>query len=152
MTVPNVTIVWCRKKATCKWCEQPIDIATAMVRVFFWNKGEDGNRKWNAQFCYHVVNQDGTHCWDEQGLDYLRRNPYVPHRRGRKPSLSVEDTRKRYLLVRKFHALSQRRKNMNHSYPDSLLVDERLTKQMVNIMMEIVPLGGVPKSWVEKLT
>ena len=142
MTIPNVTMVWCQKKATCRWCEQPIEVATPMVRVFFWNKGQEDNRRWNVQHCYH------PECWIKQGLDYLNKNPYVP--KNKRIMLSKEDARKRFLLVRKFHALVQRKDNIKSEYPDNILTEARITNQMVEIMLEMALLGGVPKSWAEK--
>lgn len=145
LAIPNVTMRWCRKQAACEWCPEPILIGTPMVAVFFWNKGSD-NRRWNTSKYYH------PQCWVAQGLDYLNQNPFVPHRRGRVRTLSEEDSRKRYLLVRRFHALEQRKKNIKAPYPDNLLIEERLTKQMVDIMLDMINLGGVPKSWAEKLS
>lgn len=146
MTIPNVTMRWCRKKATCKWCGKPIEVGTPMVVVFFWNKGNKDSRRWNITQYYQ------PQCWVEQGLDYLNKNPFVPHKRGRVRVLSDKDARKRYLLVRKFHALEQRRKNIKVPYPDNLLAETKLTKQMADIMLDVANLGGVPKSWAERLS
>ena len=145
MTIPNVTMRWCVRKSTCKWCEQPINSGTPMVAVVFWNKGNENSRKWNAYRKYH------PQCWIDQGLDYLERNPFVLRHRDRKSPLCEEDRRKRYLLVRRFHKAEQTRKNCNHNYPDDILTEIRLTQQMIDIMLEVVALGGVPKSWAERL-
>ena len=148
MTVPNVTMTWCRKKSNCKWCEQPIEQATPVVTVFFWNKGNDNNRRWNVKQFYH------PECWIKQGLDYLSRNPFVSKqkgRSGRKTTMCEEDRRKRFLLVRRFHALYQRRNNIDMNYPDNLITEANLTQQMVDLIVEATTLGGVPKGWVEKL-
>lgn len=143
MTIPNVTMRWCVKKSTCKWCVQPIDNGTPVVTVFFWNKGNPENRRWNRSYSYH------PQCWVEQGLDYLSRNPYVPQHREKKPTLCEEDRRKRFLLIRRFHKAEQMRKG--GSFPDNLLAEARLTQQMIDIMLEVATLGGVPKSWAERL-
>ena len=143
MTIPNVTMRWCPKKSTCKWCDKTIETRTPMVAVMFWNKGSD-SRKWNSYAKYH------PQCWVDQGLDYLTRNPYVTKNLGKKSILSVEYRRKRFLLVRRFNALVQKRK-CGHSYPDNILVEIDLTQRMVEIMLEVTTVGGVPKSWVEKL-
>jgi len=145
MTIPNVTMRWCRKQAKCRWCEQPIEIGTPLVAVVFWNKGNPESRKWNSYQYFH------PQCWVDQGLDYLNRNPFVPHKRGRKITLSDEDRRKRFLLVRRFHALEQRKKKIKAGYPDNVLIEARLDRQMVEIMLDMAILGGIPKSWVEKL-
>lgn len=145
MTIPNVTMRWCVKKSTCKWCDQPIDNGTPVVTVFFWNKGNEESRKWNSKFSYH------PQCWVDQGLDYLRSNPYQQQVRIRKPNLPKEDRRKRFLLVRRFNALVQKRANCNHSFPDHILTDIDLTQRMIDIMLEVATIGGVPKGWAEKL-
>ena len=145
MTIPNVTMRWCVKKSTCKWCDKYIDNGTPMVSVVFWNKGNIESRKWNSYSKYH------PQCWIDQGLDYLRRNPYVPQHREKKPTLSEEDGRKRFLLIRKFNWLVQVKRNCNHNFPDSVLTNINLTQQMIDIMLEVAVIGGVPKGWAEKL-
>ena len=153
MTIPNVTMRWCVRKATCKYCEQPIEQATPMVTVFFWNKGNGENRKWNSTYYYH------PECWVKQGLDYLGRNPFVPITgRGRKANttgggltLSQEDATRRARLINKFHSLNQRKNNVKGSFPEKVLVEHRLNRQMQEVMLDVALLGGVPQSWVEKL-
>ena len=144
-SIPFVMMRWCRKSAHCRWCEKDVEVGTPLVAVVFWNKGNENSRRWNVYLYYH------PQCWVEQGLDYLNRNPFVPHVRGRKATLSEEDRRKRFLLVRRFHALGQRKNNIKAEFPDHLLREERLTKQMPDIILDVTNLGGVPKSWVEKL-
>ena len=145
MSIPSVMMRWGRKQAQCKWCEQAVEVGNPIVSVVFWNKGNEDKRSWNKYLYYH------PQCWVDQGLDYLNRNPYVPHVRGRKATLSKEDRRKRFLLVRRFNALVQRKGKIKAPYPDHLLIEERITKQMLDIIMDVTNLGGVPKSWVEKL-
>ena len=146
--IPNVLMRWCPKEAKCEWCEQPILCAEPEVVVFFWNKGSD-NRRFNVKQYYH------PQCWVAQGLDYLNRNPYVASTngsRGRKPlSLTPEESRQRFLLVRRFHALEQRKQKLKTPYPDRLLLESRINKQMVDIMVELIPIGGIPTNWVEKV-
>ena len=145
MTIPNVTMRWCVKKSTCKWCDQPIENGTPLVSVVFWNKGNPESRKWNYYAKYH------PQCWVDQGLDYLRRNPYViRQRKPRERTLCEEDRKKRYLLVMRFHRAEQQRKNSG-KFPDNLLAEARLTQRMVDIMLEVATIGGVPKSWAERL-
>jgi len=117
-----------------------------MVRVFYWNKGNEETRRWNTQQCYHFPD-----CYVKQGMDYLARNPYAPRVRVRKVVLSPEDARKRFLLVRKFNELVQRRGKLVDGYPESLLSEANLTRKMVEVMLEVATLGGVPKSWSQKL-
>lgn len=142
MTIPNVTMRWCQNQATCKWCEGLIEPSQAMVVVFFWNKGADG-RRWNVQYCYH------PDCWLKQGYDYLERNPYFPHDRGRRREFTEEQRRQRYLVTRRFHSLVQRRKNLSNG--SATLTVCKLECQMADLMLEMRRLGGVPKGWIDKL-
>jgi len=151
LAIPNVVIRWCRKKAKCAYCEQDIEVGQPMVVVIFWNKGEEGNRKWNVHLYFHLERENGQHCWVEQGKDFLKKNPFIPHARGRKSVLSAEDRRKRFLLVRRFNALYQRKQNILAGYPDRLLIEQGLNEQMVGITLDMINLGGVPKSWAEKM-
>ena len=143
MTVPNVTMRWAQNKAQCHWCEKEIVVSTAMVAVFFWNKGDDG-RRWNTQYCYH------PECWLAKGYDYLEQNPYKPYPRGRKRlELIEEDRRQRYLITRRYHALRQRLNMLdNGSEPLKAL---NLECQMSELMLEMQKIGGVPKKWLERL-
>jgi len=141
--IPNVTIRWCKKSAICRWCNKPIEIATPMVTVFFWNKGNEERRGWNTTWYFHPQH------WIDQGLDYLSLNPYVPHKRGPKPKLSEEDRRTRFLLVRRFHALQQRKQKLKADYPDRLLIEARISRQAAEIIVEMIRVGGVPKSWAK---
>jgi len=140
----NVVMRWCSRRAKCRWCPDHIEKGQPMVSVVFWNKGDETKRTWNSYFKYH------PQCFVDQGLDYLKRNPYSAPKRGRRSKLSETDRRRRFLLVRKFHALEQRKHKIVASYPDRVLVENRLEKQMIDIMLDVSKLGGVPKSWSTK--
>jgi len=144
VSIPNVTMRWCQKSAKCKWCGEQIMPGEAMVVLFFWNKGLEG-RKWNVQICFHPQH------WLDQGMDYLNRNPYTPHRStGRKPiPIDVESKRKRFLITRRYHAFLQRLNKLDDgSDPLKAL---RIESQMVELMSEMLTVGGVPKKWLERL-
>ena len=49
----------------------------------------------------------------------------------------------------RFNAITQRKRN-NNNFPDNILMDIKLTQQMIDIMLETAIVGGVPKGWVEK--
>ena len=144
MTIPNVTMTWCHRQAICGWCEEPIEAEKPMVKVFWWNKGNDKLRKWNSQKCFH------PNCWILQGLDYLAKNPFTSARTTKLAKLSKEDKERRFVLVRQFHALGQRKQKIKASYPDRLLIETRIDKQMVDVMLDVAKLGGIPKKWAEK--
>lgn len=150
MTVPNVYISWCQNKAKCRWCPEPIEAGTPMVTVFFWNKGNEERRSWNLKLHYH------PQCWIDQGLDYLKMNPYVS-RKARKQnikvsSLSPERKEHRVTLMRRKGSLEQRKRNLKSDYPDRVLAEARLDKQIAEIMVEIAGVGGIPPKWLINLT
>lgn len=149
MTIPNVYMNWCQRKATCKWCEKTVEAGTPMVNVFFWNKGREGAPKWNVKWYYH------PQCWVEQGLDYLKMNPYVSKniREGitKLSQLSEKEQKHRITLMRRKAALDQRRKNIKAGYPDRILVEARLDKQVAEIMVKIAEVGGIPPKWLDNL-
>ena len=146
--IPNVCMKWCRKPAYCKYCEKLIETATPMVVVFFWNRGDDNNRSFNVKLYFHPV------CWIKQGYDYLKLNPYTPGKvkRGFAPRLSPEDTIARNLLLRRYHRLKQRKRNLKTAMPDRILKEANLDIQMTDIMLDIAKVGGVPPAWVEAIT
>lgn len=146
MTIPNVYMNWCHRKATCKWCNFTIEAGVPIVTVFFWNKGDKDKRKWNTKYYYH------PQCWVEQGLDYLKMNPYVPYIRHKKPTLTKEQKGERLTLLRKKAALDQRKRNIKSDYPDRVLIEARINKEIAILMVEVALIGGIPKRWLETLT
>ena len=147
MTIPNVYMTWCSHKAKCRWCEKPITAGTEMVNVFFWNKGSDDKRKWNVRHYYH------PQCWIDQGLDYLKMNPYVPRTRWSgttrsKNPLTEEQRKLRYKLLRRKASIDQRLRNMKSDYPERVLVEARLNMDIANLMLEITKVGGIPRKWL----
>lgn len=144
--IPNVCMVWCQKKAICGHCEKEIEVGAPMVTVFFWNKGND-NRRWNVKKYYH------PNCWIEQGLDYLKMNPYVPYRRGgnNKFDLTPEQKEKRKSILRKKASLEQRRRKLKSDYPDRILIEARIDSQIADLAVEIGGIGGIPKRWLNQL-
>lgn len=123
-----------------------------MVTVFFWNKGSEESRKWNTKQYYHARDKGNRYCWIEQGLDYLTMNPYIPYTRHKKAKLTERQTKMRVVLLRRKAALDQRKKKVKSDYPDRVLIDARLNKQIAELMVKIAPIGGVPKKWLENLT
>ncbi len=146
MTIPNVYMGWCKRKATCRWCSYYIEAGNPMVTAFFWHKGNEDKRWWNTKLYFH------PQCWVDQGLDYLKMNPYVPYIRHKRPTLTKKLKAERLVLLRRKAALDQRKRNIRSDYPDRVLIDARLNKQIAELMVEIALVGGVPKKWLESLT
>lgn len=140
--IPNVCMKWCERQALCKWCNKPIEAGKSMVAVFYWNKGTDG-RRWNTKQYFH------PQCWIEQGLDYLKMNPYVPYIRKPRLALNDEDRKLRYMLLRRKSAIDQRRKKLKPDNPDRILIEARLDGKVAELMIQMMTLGGIPKKWLD---
>ncbi len=65
--------------------------------------------------------------------------------------LEPKQKRQRYILLRRKAALDQRIRNLKSDYPDRILVEARIQMKIAELIIEITPLGGVPKRWVETL-
>ncbi|KKN75159.1 hypothetical protein LCGC14_0383180 [marine sediment metagenome] len=140
-TIPNVFMYWCQHKAKCRWCEKDVEAGTPVIKVYFWNKGNEEKRGWNVSRYYH------PQCYIEQGLDYLKLNPYTPYVRKRPDNnLTSEQKELRYKLLRRKASIDQRKKRLNSSHP---LETARLDEQISKIMVEITKVGGIPKRWLE---
>lgn len=120
-----------------------------MVTVFFWNKGQDG-RRFNVKRYYHLEHE-GVHCWEEQGLDYLKRNPYVSKVTPCRIKLNAEDSRKRLLILKRKARLDQQRRGLNTANENYLTRCLELDAKVAALMQEILPVGGIPKSWISEL-
>ena len=144
MTIPNVSMSWCQRKAQCGYCPDFIESGTPLVSVFYWNKGTPDHKGFNSKFYYH------PDCWVKQGLDYLGKNPYVPVYKGAKPlPLTPEERARRNILLRRKCSLEQRRRTIPVDSPKRQLLEARLDIKVVELMLEIAPLGGIPKKWLE---
>jgi len=142
MTIPNVTIAWSNRIAQCEWCPESIVAGTPLVTVFFWNKGSPEHKGFNVKKYYH------PNCWVAQGLDYLERNPYVPYIRKKKMELTPEQSKQRYSILRRKAAIDQRIRDASNR-PDVLLIEARLNIKITELMLEIAPIGGIPKKWLD---
>ena len=142
-TIPNVFMYWCQHKAKCRWCEQDVVAGTPVIQVYYWNKGNEDNRKWNIKRYYH------PQCWIDQGLDYLKMNPYVPYQRKPKSKLTDKQRELRYKLLRQKASIDQRKRGLKSEYPDRVLDEARLDEQVSKIMVQIAKVGGIPKKWLE---
>ena len=142
MTVSNVSMSWCLRQANCHYCETLVEAGTPLVTVFFWNKGTEEHKGFNSKFYYHPT------CWVNQGLEYLRNNPYVPYKRTRTLPITQEQRVQRNILLRRKCSLDQRKRNLKMDFPDRVLVEARIDTQIVELMLEIAPIGGIPKRWL----
>ena len=142
MTIPNVTMTHCQRRAKCEWCPEYVEAGEPLVTVFFWNKGTEEHKGFNVKRYYH------PDCWVAQGLDYLKRNPYVPYIRKKKLELTAEQSKQRYSILRRKAAIDQRKRNLNGDFPDKELEEARLNVKITELMLEIAPIGGIPKKWL----
>ena len=87
-------------------------------------------------------------------MDYLKMNPYVPHRRWNltsksKNPLTPEQREQRKKILRAKASLEQRRRGLKSDYLDRALIEARINAQIGKLMMEIVKVGGIPRKWLE---
>jgi len=139
MTVPNVTITWCQRVAKCEFCPEDVVAGNPLVTVFFWNRGSLDHKGYNVKKYYHPA------CWIAQGLDYLDRNPYVPYIRKQKLELTPEQSKERYSILKRKAAIDQRKRKLNGSSAAALAL---LDRKIAELMLEIAPIGGIPKKWL----
>ncbi len=142
MTVPNVTMKWCINHATCQHCNTYVEAGTPLVTVFFWNRGGPDHKGYNVKKYYH------PQCWIEQGLDYLKANPYIRHTPKKKLNLTSEESELRYKLLKRKASIDQRLRGLDMEYPDNLLVEARLRQNIIELMLQIAVVGGIPKKWL----
>ena len=140
--IPNVCMAWCQRQAQCGYCPDHIEAGNPMVTVFFWHKGEDGKRGLNAKLYYHPG------CWVENGLDYLKKNPYVAYIRHKPTQLTTKQKIERLKILRRKTSLEQRRRNLKPTNPDHNLVVARMDRQVAELMVQIVKVGGIPPKWL----
>ncbi len=141
MTIPNVTMTWCQRVAKCEWCPGSIEAGVPLVTVFFWNKGSPEHKGFNVKKYYH------PNCWVEQGLDYLKKNPYVPYLRKKKLELTLEESKQRYVILKRKSAIDQRKRKLE-DMPGSAIALVILDQKITELMLEIAPIGGIPKRWL----
>lgn len=145
MTIPNVTISWCQHQALCDWCPKHIESGQPMIVVFYWNKGSKSHSGFNTKKYYH------PQCWLDQGMDYLKRNPFVStHKGAKRLDLTPEQKLERNKILRRKGAIEYRRSQIDHSLPNHKAIEAKMNIQIVDLMIEIAPLGGVPKKWLER--
>lgn len=145
MTIPNVTMTWCQHKAQCAHCPRTIKTGTPLVTVFFWNRGTEAHKGWNIKKYYHPK------CWIAQGLDYLKKNPYIPYIRKKKLELTPEQSKQRYIILRRKAAIDQRKRRLEGS-PNRIAGEASLDGKIAELMVEIAPIGGIPKKWLNPST
>ena len=139
--IPNVTMTHCQHRAQCGWCPDHIEAGKPLVTVFFWNRGGPDHKGFNVKKYYH------PNCWVEQGLDYLKMNPYIPYIRKKKLELTPAQAKKRYNILHKKSAIDQRIRNLKEG-PDKAITEARLNMKIAELMVKIAPIGGIPKRWL----
>jgi len=105
-------------------------------------------RRWTKKFHWHAKRKkDGQCCYLVQGLERMEKEPYV-EMRGRKPLVMPKDIRMARLAVlrRRARVMQRLREEVEGEKPNlDLLI--HLGEQLESLKIEILPLGGAPKSW-----
>lgn len=113
-----------------------------MVTVFFWNRGTEEHKGYNVKKYYH------PNCWIAQALDYLSKNPYVPYARKKKLELGPEQSKQRYSILKRKAAIDQRKRRLEGT-PNRIVGEAILDSKIAELIMEIAPIGGIPKKWLK---
>ena len=135
-------MTYCRKRAKCLYCPKYIEKKQFMVVGKLWRDREGGTRKWSIKLYWH------PQCWIKQAEEALKKQPVVETRGRKKLELSVEANVSRVKILMRRAAILQRIKvevaKNNTSSVDKLI---HLGEMLNKLKEEIMPLGGIPKSW-----
>ena len=135
----EIWMTWAKRKARCRFCEQPIEKATPVVKGKMWRKLATGT-KWSYMFYWH------PECWLKAAYIYLEQHPFVPKRGRAKLALDESTRAQRLRLLRERARLTYRLREIA-LYGDDGSAEERILDRLIELVAEIEPLGGAPKSW-----
>jgi len=134
----NVWMRWSKKQSRCRYCNDAIETATPTVVCRYWS-----NHK-----CYNIFYH--PQCWVNYGMDYLLKNPYEAKPRGRKAiKLNPEDSRQRFLLLRRYSTTKHRLDKVRLESPEKAMYVLRLEKRLEGIVNETEKVGGIPTRWAQ---
>ena len=106
-------------------------------------KLKHSDKTWTKVMHFHAKN---PHCWIDRGVMEVGARPHAENR-GRKPdALSDVDKLRRQQILRRRASVMQRigSEMMGEGRPEKLV---HLTQMLEKLITEILPYGGVPKSW-----
>jgi hypothetical protein len=130
-----------RRDNKCFWCEEVIlRFSPEVISRFRWRAGDKTFTKFRR---FH------PNCWVEQGLEYLRKNPPVVRMGRPRLALNQEDRGKRLKILRRRAQLMYLFRNASESGKVIQAVEYYL--KAYELIKEIEPLGGAPKSWIEEV-
>ena len=139
----NVWIKVTRKKVRCRYCEQLIEVGEFQVVCSYFMKLKHGDKTWTKVMHFHAKD---PYCWVDQGILEVGMRPHTENR-GRKPdALSDRDKRQRQMILRRRASVMQRIgcEMVGECRTEKLV---HLTQLLEGLATEILPYGGVPKSW-----
>ncbi len=136
-------MTWCKTRTVCGRCKEFVFAGEEIIKCKFWKN--------------HYSKVIGFHadCWLANARDYLAVHPYTPRpqslaAKGRpKLDMSVDDARKRSLLLRRYATTKCRIKDAARRLPDdgAVVQIERLGYIIEDIRARMEYVGGCPKSW-----
>jgi len=65
--------------------------------------------------------------------------------------LTPEQKKLRHTIMTRKASIEQRRRNLKPTSKNRLLIEARLDIQIAQLMVEIAPIGGIPKKWIEQI-
>lgn len=136
----DIWISWCKRKAACRYCGQPIVASTPIVKGKLWKKHTSG-KKWCYRFYWH------PQCWLAEAMLYLEQHPYKAIKSGRpKLILSSEDAKKRLRILRKrARLIFELKERIENGITDL----NGILRQLAELPAQIEKVGGMPKSWIK---
>src|SRR3990167_10217610 len=147
----DVWISRVNKSVKCDYCGELIENGSPGVFGKLWKsyttEGTLEVRKWTRKFHWHAKRKrDDQCCYLVQGLERMEKEPYV-EKRGRKTIVMPKEMRaqRRLLLCRRGRVMQRLREEMAGEARVDLII--KLGTQLETLKEEILPLGGVPKSW-----
>ena len=151
----DVWIKKCERQSICKYCEKPIIKGQYVVVGRFWikPKSDQGTLQGayrHKDYHWHMENDEGIHCWEEQGKQAIDKLPPKLSRAGRKPiDLTDEQRAKRYKIVNKRSSITYKIREELAKPSDAQDFDliARLGENLHKLKEEIAQYGGVPDSW-----
>jgi hypothetical protein len=155
----------CRYPVVCEHCKEKIALHTPMVTGKSWHIiNKDSS---SPQHIYHILHwhvsrpTDSICCWIEQGLTaYNLKLLTKEEKRGGKTLLIDSETRKKRLQILQRHArlVQMLREEMEKLASDAIISVHQgswervatLGQRLEELKEQILPLGGVPKSWTQE--
>jgi hypothetical protein len=103
---------------------------------------------------YTILGHYHLNCYLLQANYYLDNNPMVasnPNGRPHIQGLTEEQRKQRQAILVKRSSLEQRKRKLKTPYPERWQYEVEINKQIAELAIELIVLGGVPEGWNNSL-